>query len=306
MQDAVSGLCGFLADTRRKLQRYLNPDGTLKPPRNGGDERPESNFETLLVAPTSSADEDRAQKLLETARLVDTTLFKAYMLARPTLAGSLFRIANYCDPDIVNEKLLEARRYAELVDFLHGKKLHRPALDLLKKYGQAEIEEAPPALRGSARTIAYLQSLPPSFIDLILDFAEWPIRQGSETGMEIFLADTENAETLPRERVLAFLEKLDDRLAVRYLEHVVHELNDLTPTFHQRLVNLYMERLTGNGSDKDAKTLESSDEDQRNELTQKLLEFLKSSNQYSTAKALNLIPRNGEYPGHISTVTTKI
>jgi 6-phosphofructo-2-kinase/fructose-2,6-biphosphatase 2 len=41
-------------------------------------------------------------------------------------------------------------------------------------------------------------------IDLILEFAEWPLRQDPELGMEVFLADTENAETLPRDKVLNF------------------------------------------------------------------------------------------------------
>jgi len=47
-------------------------------------------------------------------------------------------------------------------------------------------------------------------------------------GMEIFLADTENAETLPRDKVVSFLQGIDVNLAVKYLEHVINELNDLT------------------------------------------------------------------------------
>ncbi|KAI9824592.1 MAG: Vacuolar morphogenesis protein 6 [Thelocarpon impressellum] len=281
LQNAVSGLCNFLADTRRKLQRFLNPDGTLKPTTStdSGTSTTKPEFESLLVAPSSAADDDRERKLQETARLVDTTLFKAYMLARPGLAGSLFRIANFCDPDVVNEKLLETRRYSELVDFFHGKKLHRPALELLKKYGQADIEETPPALRGVRRTVLYLQSLPPDLIDLVLEFAEWVIRQDAEAGMEVFLADTENAETLPRDKVLAWLANIDESLAAKYLEHVINELNDLTPAFHQRLLQIYLTRL------------EASDAD-RPRLLKKLLDFLRSSSQYSTAKALNLIPRD--------------
>ena len=42
-------------------------------------------------------------------------------------------------------------------------------------------------------TVGYLQNLPPEMIDLILEFAEWPLRLNPELGMDRFLADTENA-----------------------------------------------------------------------------------------------------------------
>ena len=58
------------------------------------------------------------------------------MLARPGLAGSLFRLDNFCDPIVIKEKLYETGRYADLIDFLHGKRLHREALELLEKFGK--------------------------------------------------------------------------------------------------------------------------------------------------------------------------
>ncbi|KAI9797654.1 MAG: Vacuolar morphogenesis protein 6 [Candelina submexicana] len=282
LRSAVSELRTFLVDTRTKLQRFLNPDGTLKQAEsvdNGSRRNGKAAFETLLVAPASPVGSNREHKLRETAKLVDTTLFRAYMLASPSLAGSLFRITNFCDPEVVTEKLLETGRYNDLVDFFHGKGLHRPALELLKKYGQADdADEAAPALHGPRRTVSYLQNLPPELIDLILEFAEWPLKQDPDLGMEIFLADTENAETLPRSRVIDFLENIDMHLAARYLEHIIHELNDLTPEIHQHLLQLYLSML------KDARG------DSR--LKKKLLGFLERSSQYSTARALGLLPRN--------------
>lgn len=52
-------------------------------------------------------------------------------------------------------------------------------------------------------------------IDLILDFARWPLNKNRDLGMEVFLADTENAETLPRGKVLDFLQGIDRKLAVQ-------------------------------------------------------------------------------------------
>ncbi|KAI9852427.1 MAG: Vacuolar morphogenesis protein 6 [Thelocarpon superellum] len=287
--EAVGGLCSFLADHRRRLQRFLTPDGTLT---GAATEQP-AELAKFLDAPSPTANEDWAVVLPGVARLVDTTLFKAYMLARPGLAGSLFRIANFCDPDVVNRKLLETGRYGELVDFFHGKKLHRPALELLRRFGQGDgAGEAPPPLRGPRRTIAYLQAIPAAEIDLILEFAAWPLREDAEAGMQIFLADTENAETLPRDRVVAFLHGIDDTLAVTYLEHIIHELNDLTPAFHQRLVHLYLERLDWRNDGPDRHWPDFRSEAERTDWQERLLVFLRTSQQYSTAKALNLIPRD--------------
>lgn len=223
--------------------------------------------------------------LLETVKLVDTTLFRAYMFASPSLVGPLFRIDNFCDPDVVNEKLIETGRYTDLVDFFYGKKLHRQALQLLKKFGQKDSDdEAAPQLVGPRRTVAYLQSLPPEMIDLILEFAEWPIKTDPELGMEIFLADTENAETLPRSRVIEFLRGIDRKLVARYLEHIIHELNDTTPDFHQDLISIYLDGLRSN---------DFTDDEDKSSWMDRTLDFLRTSKNYQPYKALRQVSVEG-------------
>ncbi|KAG4427843.1 hypothetical protein IFR05_016673, partial [Cadophora sp. M221] len=283
---AVLALSGFLVQARNRMKAFLDAEtGKLKPlEQNGQNGSSQHAFESLLTAPASDAEKDREQKLRDTAKLIDTTLFRAYMLARPQLAGSLFRLPNFCDPEVVNEKLLENGRFNDLVDFFHGKKLHRPALELLKRFGQGEeSEEGPATLRGPQRTIGYLQNLPPEMIDLILEYADWPLRQDSTLGMEVFLADTENAETLPRDKVVNFLQGIDIDLAVKYLEHVINELSDLTPEFHNRLVDAYIQELKGR-KDKESEDWKG--------LMGRLIEFLRGSKQYSLSKAFGLIPRD--------------
>jgi hypothetical protein len=206
------------------------------------------------------------------------------MFSRPSLAGSLFRIPNFCDPDVVNEKLLAANRYNELVDFFFGKKLHSQALALLKQFGTADKpNDVAPALHGPQRTVLYLQNLPPSEVDLILQYAEWTLRADPELGMEVFIADTENAETLPRDRVVKFLEGIDTTLEIQYLEHIIVELNDMTPDFHNRLAELFTQYL------KQAKRGEKWDRDM-----DRFVRFLKDSRQYSLGKAFGMIPRDGK------------
>lgn len=275
LKPAVRELQSFLADVRRRLQRFFNPDQTLKDldevQELSKTEDMRQGLENILGV---SLDEvDVAEKITETAKLVDTTLFRVYMYATPSLAGSLFRIANCCDPDVVITKLEESERYNDLIDFLYGKRLHRQALERLQKFGQAK--ETDDQLQGPSRTISYLQALPPELVDLTLEFAKWPVESNPQMSMEIFLADTENAEMLNREKVLHFLESVDQNLAQRYLEHVVDEWNDMTPELHQKLLSLYLNRLK-----------QSSDA----EVLDKLITFLRTSTQYSAAKVLTSLP----------------
>ncbi|KAI8934949.1 hypothetical protein NX059_008616 [Plenodomus lindquistii] len=290
--NSVRGLQQFLAQCRVQIKRYIDTDGNLKEPlptpSSSQVEVEKPPFHQLIhesAHPTEGGDMDWKQQLLSVAQLVDTALFRAYMIASPSLAGSLFRLPNFCEPDVVQEKLYETGRYADLIDFLHGKGLHRQALELLEKFGKNEAdEEVAPALQGPQRTVGYLQQLPPEMIDLILEFAEWPLRVDEHLGMEVFVADSENAETLPRDKVLDFLQGIDLKLAVRYLEHVIEELNDLNPEFHQRLVDLFLERLKkGDGEFK---------EGEREEWRERLQMFLKTSANYNKSRVFQQLPSN--------------
>ena len=284
LKTATEELRGFLVSARTKFKKILDPDGNVKvdvlenmPPKDI------RAVASLLGISTLDASDDQRQ-LLQTAQLVDTTLFRAYMFVSPSFAGPLFRIDNFCDPDVVNERLIEAHRYNELVDFFYGKKLHRQALELLKKFGEAEKEsEDAPQLHGPQRTVAYLQNLPPDMIDLIIQFAEWPLREVPDLGMEVFLADTENAETLHRPRVLDFLESIDQKLARTYLEHIIQELNEKAPDFHQKLVNIYIERL---------KSGDFADDNEQAAWKEKTLDFLKTSKGYQPYKALQKLSKD--------------
>ncbi|KAH7090726.1 vacuolar sorting protein 39 domain 1-domain-containing protein [Paraphoma chrysanthemicola] len=285
-KESVRALQSFLAQCRVQIKRYIDTDGNLKEPLpTPSESQPEEYkppFHTFIQITGPPGQTDWKAKLLDVAQLVDTTLFRAYMIASPSLAGPLFRLPNFCEPDVVQEKLYETGRYADLIDFLHGKRLHRQALELLEKFGKNEAdEEVATALQGPQRTVGYLQQLPPEMIDLILEFAEWPLRTDAKLGMDVFLADTENAETLPREKVLDFLQRIDLKLAVKYLEHIVEELNETNPDFHQRLVDLLLERLR-NG--------EFENDEEKKEWRLRLQLFLKTSSNYNKYRVFQQLP----------------
>ena len=291
METATAELAGFLVGARTRLQRYLNPDGSMKEAASSipvdtesHDANLKTSLEHLLISPRSN-NRQTHQQLLETARLVDTTLFRAYMFARPSMAGPLFRLPNFCDAKVVNEKLLETGRFNDLIDFFFGKGLHREALDLLRNYGQEDDEnENNSQLRGPRRTVGYLQNLSPEMFDLILEYAEWPLRTEPDLGMEVFLADTENAETLPRSKVLDFLQRIDPKLAIKYLHHIIQELNDTTTEFHQRMIDVYLSGL---------KSQKFANEGEKSGWKSDFLEFLKTSKHYESWKAVRQFDREG-------------
>ncbi|KAH9886414.1 SPX domain-containing protein [Xylariomycetidae sp. FL2044] len=300
LNKAVRELHNYLAGTRARIMRWIDPEtGKLKPRKTLPTDSSDDNLDFILTHPRSESDENLEKELKETFTVVDTAMFREVMYRAPTLAGSLFRIPNFCDPAVVNEKLLEHDRFNELVDFFYGKKLHREALNLLKKFGDTESDsgektrletngdgerevEVPEQLRSPRRTVGYLQNLPPEMIDLILEFADWVLRRDPDLGMEIFVADSANAEHMPRERVVSYLGAIDQDLEIRYLDHLVNELDDGTPDFHNRLVELLVKSL-----------MEKNDRDEAwEERLAKLVAFLKESSQYSLMRAFGSIPHD--------------
>ncbi|KAI5369965.1 Putative vacuolar sorting protein 39/Transforming growth factor beta receptor-associated domain 1 [Septoria linicola] len=282
---AARCLHGFLAQARTQVQAFLNYDGTLKQdPPSFDNETGKPAFSNLLsheVLQKGSDAVDWQAELLRVAKLVDTTLFRAYMLATPTLAGSLFRVDNFCDPEVVQAALYEGERYSELIDFLHGKKLHRQALELLVKFGKDQAEgDVPEAMRGPERTVGYLKQLPPELVDLVLEYAQWPLEEKPDVGMDVFIADTDNAERLPRRQVVEFLAGTDEKLEIRYLEHIINELGDDNGDFHQRLIDLYLVEL------KKADLEESY----HHALKANLEAFLLKSPSYSKRKTFQQLP----------------
>lgn len=81
--------------------------------------------------------------------------------------------------------LLMHQKYPELIILYQTKGQHRKALELLEKHAK----ENDSSLKGTARTIQYLQHLGKDYIDLILKFAGWVLNEDPEQGLRIFIED---------------------------------------------------------------------------------------------------------------------
>jgi Vam6/Vps39-like protein vacuolar protein sorting-associated protein 39 len=103
---ATLALIRYLADMRFKLSRWLNTDQSAK-------SEPSTTDIRILFSPSMEPYDSQMSdvpdiELEEAAELVDTTLFRAYMLCRPQLVGPLVRRPNRCIPSVVQEMLEQA------------------------------------------------------------------------------------------------------------------------------------------------------------------------------------------------------
>ena len=95
--------------------------------------------------------------------------------------------------------------------------------------------------------------------------------------IQIFTADEPEVEALPRQEVVAFLEKTNKEACIGYLEHLTGDLKDTSAEFHDKLAELYLEK---------ARTDEKT--------RAKLLELLNTSQHYRANRLLGKLKGDGQ------------
>jgi len=102
---AILSLIQYLADMRFKLSRWLNANAAPL-----SDDETEVRMLFSLSPDTQDPGVECTPDLEfeDAAVIVDTTLFRAYMLRRPQLVGPLVRRPNRCIPSVVQEMLERA------------------------------------------------------------------------------------------------------------------------------------------------------------------------------------------------------
>lgn len=107
---SLESLLHYLSDRRQKVLGVLPdlpPDVILTlealPPLSS------ISKEDLFSIPPSPISELDAEQVYRIGQVVDTALFKTYLLIRPTLVGSLCRLSNYCEVAEVEGVLKEKK-----------------------------------------------------------------------------------------------------------------------------------------------------------------------------------------------------
>lgn len=135
-------------------------------------------------------------------------------------------------------------------------------------------------------TVRYLQKLGTEHVDLIFDTSNWVFQAHPKAAIDIFVADLEEVESLPRHRTMHHLDGISRQACVTYLEHIIHQLGEEGPEFHEKLIELYLAEVQAQGlgaKDKGAGPY------------RKLLEFLEASTAYRADRMLGRLPSEDLY-----------
>ncbi|XP_017882997.1 vam6/Vps39-like protein isoform X2 [Ceratina calcarata] len=273
LEKGLRALIVFLTEVRHKLMSDNTSKGNGRPKENGKDKSL-----LLLMEGEKNMTAVATEQLL---KIIDTTLLKCYLQTTDALVAPLLRL-NHCHLAEAEKTLLMHQKYPELIILYQTKGQHRKALELLEKHAK----ENDSSLKGTARTIQYLQHLGKDHMDLILKFAGWVLNEDPEQGLRIFMEDIQEVEQLPRPKVLDYLLRSHKDLAITYLEHVVHVWEDTNPLFHNVLIHQYKEKCLTCLSE-DATPAEKQ---MAQHVRQKLQQFLEKSAHYTPETILVHFP----------------
>ena len=99
----------FLSDRRPKLTGAISALSSPLPPESFLPPLSSLSAADLQALPSIPMIELEPDQLLRMAQIIYTALLKVYLVARPSLVGSLCRIENWCDVEEV-EELLKAQK----------------------------------------------------------------------------------------------------------------------------------------------------------------------------------------------------
>ncbi|PFH51068.1 hypothetical protein AMATHDRAFT_143451 [Amanita thiersii Skay4041] len=272
---SVETLVRYLSDRRPKIGAALQALG-ITPQNQSHQIAPlsEAPVEELFALPNARLSALTPEQLLRFAQIVDTALYKSYLIIRPVLLGSLCRVPNWCEVTEVEEDLRSRHKFGELRDLYFGKKMHGRALSLLKDLSETEDDIQDKLWP----TIAYLQKLGPEHLDQIFLTARWVFEVDQDMAFEIFTS--EDVE-LPRQAVADYLESIDPLICAKYLEFLIAERHEHVPEYHDRLAVTYLDMTLA--------AKKRNDDESRRENYKKLLAFIDTDNYYTIARLYSLL-----------------
>ncbi|XP_011301039.1 vam6/Vps39-like protein [Fopius arisanus] len=265
LENGLLALIGFLTEVRHNLM-----GGTDVKEKDGKREDGKKDRKSMTAAAT--------EQLL---KIIDTTLLKCYLQTNDALVAPLLRL-NHCHLAEAEKTLLQHQKYPELIILYQTKGQHKKALELLEK----QSKQSDSSLKGTERTIQYLQHLGKEHIELILKFSGWVLEQDPEQGLRIFIEDIQEVEQLPRPKVLDYLLRQHKSLVITYLEYVVRVWEDENSLFHNILVHQYKEKCLAGMSP----TATPAERQNAEHVRQKLQQFLEKSVHYTPETVLVQFP----------------
>ncbi|QRV74951.1 vacuolar protein-sorting-associated protein 39 [Ceratobasidium sp. AG-Ba] len=272
---SIRALDMLLADRRAKIPAALQPFGITAAQSADFPALSAASIDELMALPSAPLGTLTPDQLVRAAQLVDTALFRLYLISRPSYIGVLCRVDNWCEVTEVEEALKGRKKFTELIDLYKGKKMHAKALNLLHELSQSEDDP----LDKYEPTIRYLQKLGPEYQELVFQSARWIFEAKPDMAFDIFT--TEEVE-LPRAAVADYLEGIDPMLGIRFIEYLFGERQEESLAFGDRLGELYLRSAVQFRKAKESKEYE--------QLYSKLIAFVNTSKFYHPDRLYALLP----------------
>ncbi|CDO70890.1 hypothetical protein BN946_scf184804.g22 [Trametes cinnabarina] len=276
---SIEVLMRYLSDRRPKIagalaQFNISPAQSHEMPNLST-----TSKEDLLSLPDAPLSALTPEQLIRFAQIVDTALFKSYLLVRPGLLGPLCRVG-WCEVSEVEELLREREKYQEMIYLYNGRKMHDKALNLLRQLSEKETDVRDKLMP----IVTYLQRLGPEHLDQIFEHSKWVFEQDRDIAFEIF---TSEEVELPKGQVADFLERLDPAICARFIEYLIKERGEVSQEFHDRLAELYL-RMTMAAK----KRGDDGEYHHRNvkQAYEKLLHFIDKTEYYSADRLYARLP----------------
>ena len=245
-----------------------------------------------------------------TLEIIDTTLLQAYLRIHEQLVTPLLRRENtYFHLETCERLLKQQGKLNELLILYEKRNLHERALDLLNE----EFGKHNSKLNNIEHLIKYLKKLSNKFLDLIFKYSKTIIeRNDCNIGLQIFVTNTELLERnnfeeienqsqddeedqilreLNREKVCEFFQKQIEpkehglNLLFKYVEYCVYIWKDKSEFINNFLIQIYKDSLA---------QIEDSTSESYRHLKEKLIKFLKNTNNYKINFALGKFDINTE------------
>ncbi|KAG0694684.1 vacuolar sorting protein 39 domain 1-domain-containing protein [Suillus ampliporus] len=274
---SVDALWRYLTDRRPKVAGALSAVHIAPAQSHQWPFLSETSTEELFALPNIPLALLTPEQLVRFAQIVDTALFKSYLVTQPALLGALCRLANWCEVSEVEEELRAREKFAELIYLYNGKKMHAKALNLLHQLSEKETD-----MRDKLDpSISYLRKLGPEYINQVFESSRWIFKEDRDMAFQIFTSDDVE---LPRTQVTDYLEKIDPTISARYIEYLIDEKGEESPAFHDRLAELYLNMTLS--------ARKRGDETKGSEVYSKLLRFIDSTDHYRPDRLYGLLSEN--------------
>lgn len=186
-------------------------------------------------------------------RLLDTVIFKMYMMYNPNMVGPFLRVKNMCDENVVTNDLKSSNKPQELVDFYFQRNKHKDALEYLVNIVKSSLQQADIdkiKLLVKDLVIVYLKNLTENYTDDTLHYTTWVLNNYATTDeqkrdilKEIFLNDNHIMMNTGQLLVYNFIKEYDPSLSLAYLELIVSRNKAESGTLLIELATRYLENI---------------------------------------------------------------